>query len=174
MVVHVGAGLLALLGLRAVLVRWLDGLPDGVVHGTLLALGLALLAFGLGYRATPAAQEPARTPRTLSPLSTFALGAAVMLNELTTALPYVVAIERIADAGLGLVGALLSLGLYNLAFALPLLAFLGLLIRYRQRFTNQLERISATLRRCTPKAVKAGSIAVGTGLAAWGGLALLG
>lgn len=164
-------GLLILAGFRSVAGRLLDAVPAGVLDGTLLVAGLALVAFGLWYRA-PAADMPARKPSSLRPLATFGLGMAVMLNELTTALPYFVAIERITQTGLDTAGALLALGLYNLVFALPLLAFLLLLIRYRQRFTAQLERIGRALRTWTPRAVKYGSLAFGAGLSTYAGLAL--
>lgn len=169
---NVTGGLLALVGFRSVAARWLDAVPPAAVDGLLLAAGLALLAFGLWYRA-PAAGGPISKPRSLRPLHTFGLGVAVMVNELTTALPYLVAIERITQAGLDGAGNLLALGLYNLVFALPLMAFLVLLIRYRQRFTAQLERIGLAIRTWAPRVVKYGSLAFGAGLAGYAGLSLL-
>jgi len=65
-----------------------------------------------------------------------------MTSELSTALPYFVAIERLASAGVAGLEAVAVLVLYNLIFALPLFAFLGLFTAYRGRFTAQTKRIT--------------------------------
>lgn len=171
-VANLAGGLLVLAGLRRFLGGVLGAVPAGVVHGVLLAVGLAILAFGLWYRAAPAPDAEVRTPRSLTPVSTFALGLVVMLNELTTALPYFVAIERIAQAGLGALGNVLALGVYNLVFAAPLLAFLGLFVLFRERFTGRLHRVNAWLRRWVPRIVKYGSVAFGGALAVYAAAAL--
>ena len=88
-----------------------------------------------------------------------------MLNEVTTALPYFFAVERISRAALPVWGDLLALGLYNLVFALPLFGFLGLFLAYRKRFSAQLERISGGVQLWTLRLVKYGSVAVGALLA---------
>ncbi len=171
-VANLCGGLLVLAGLRRFLVGVLDTVPAGVVHGVLLAVGLAILAFGLWYGAGREPDTAVRTPRSLTPISTFALGLAVMLNELTTALPYFVAIERIAQAGLGALGNVLALGVYNLVFAAPLLAFLGLFVLFRERFTGRLHAVNAWLRRWVPRVVKYGSVGFGGALAAYAAAAL--
>jgi cytochrome c biogenesis protein CcdA len=93
---------------------------------------------------------------------TFLLGTAVMVNELTSALPYFVAIERIAGSGVAMGTAVALLVLYNLVFALPLFGFLGLFMSYGARFAAQTERISAAIARWAPRVFKYGSLALGT------------
>ena len=90
--VNVAGGALILGGLGTAITRALDALSGTLLHGLQLALGLACLIFGLWYRARAAAMGEARKPRSLRPIHAFALGAAVMLNEIT-ALPYFIAIE---------------------------------------------------------------------------------
>jgi cytochrome c biogenesis protein CcdA len=159
-------GGLLLIGARAVIVSLLAQLSPGVLYGAGLALGIGLLALGFWMPLTPQAMEPARQPRSLHPGHTFLLGAAVMINELTTALPYFVAIERLASAGVAGLEAVVVLVLYNLIFALPLFAFLGLFVAYGARFAAQTERISAAIARWAPRVIKYGSLALGAFLAA--------
>lgn len=172
LVVNFGGGVLLLGGVGRFVADLLDALSGDVLHGLQLALGLALVLFGLYFRASAAGGE-ARKPRSLRPLHTFALGAAVMLNEITTALPYFVAIERIAQARLDLLGNLLALGIYNVIFAVPLLAFLLLLVLFRQRFAAQLARVSQAVQVWTPRVVKYGALLFGAGLALNAAAALL-
>ncbi len=170
--VNLGGGLLVLAGFRTLVGRYLAAVPPAVGWGLVLAAGLALLAFGLWYRPR-ASSEPARTPRSLRPAHTFLLGAAVMLNELTTALPYFVAIERITAAGLGVAGNVVAMLLYNAVFALPLIAFLAALLVHRQRFTAQIARVREATVRWIPAILRWGSVVVGVALTAWGTAGLL-
>ena len=165
LVVNFLGGLLLLVGARAVIVSLIAQLSPSVLYGAGLALGIGLIALGLWMPLTPQVAEPARQPRSLSPFHTFLLGAAVMVNELTTALPYFIAIERLASAGVAGLKAVMVLVLYNLIFALPLFAFLGLFMAYGARFAAQTERISAVIARWAPRVVKYGSFALGVWLA---------
>lgn len=168
-----GGGLLVLAGLRRVLAGALAAVSADVANAGLLLLGTAVLVFGLWYRAQPKPATEAKRPRSLRAISAFGLGVVVMGNELTTAVPYFVALERITEAGLGLAGNLLALGLYNLVFAAPLFAFLALAVVYRGRFTSQLDRVNRWVLRWTPRIVKYGSIALGGGLVTFAGAALV-
>lgn len=159
-------GLLLLTGVGTLLANLVREIPLTWAIVLQLGLGFALLAAGLWYRAVPQEKiEVSHKPRSGGLLGAFAFGIVVMGNELTTALPYFVAIERIVEAQLSAVSSLLALGLYNLIFAIPLIAFLFLFIRYRQRFTTQLERINAWMRMWTPRIVKGTMLLVGFGLA---------
>jgi cytochrome c biogenesis protein CcdA len=158
-------GLVFLAGAQALIVNFIAGLRPSWLYGGGLALGIALLVFGLWLPLAPPANEEARQPHSLHPFHTFLLGAAVMVNELTTALPYFVAIERIASSGVEMGTAVALLVLYNLVFALPLFGFLGLFMSYGSRFAAQTERISAAIARWTPWVIKVGSLALGGFLA---------
>jgi cytochrome c biogenesis protein CcdA len=157
-----GGGVLLLTGFGTLLSGLLAQIPPVWSAGLQLGGGLALLVFGLWYKAAPQSEpEMTHKPRSAGLLAAFAFGVFVMGQELTTALPYFVAIERIADAQLSVLNNLLALGLYNLIFALPLFAFLGLFVRFRQRFTAQLDRISAWMRVWMPRIVKYAALIVG-------------
>jgi len=161
--VNLSGGVLLLGGARAIVGDALEALSGDTLRAITFAAGVAILAFGLSMRATPAGE--AKQPRSLRPIHGFALGAAVMLNEITTALPYFVAVERVAQAGLGLAGNAVALVIYNLVFAAPLLGFLLLFLALRARAAAPLARISAITQRWVPRAVKYGSIAFGAALA---------
>lgn len=163
-------GVLILSGARTLIVGWLSSLSATTWYGTELLLGLGLVLFGLWLCGASATTPSVKQPRSLRPLHTFALGMVVMLNEITTALPYFVAIERIASAQLSLPGNLLSLLLYNLIFSLPLLLFLLLFVTLRQRFVAQLDRITRGVQRWTARLIRYGLIVCGAVLlldAAW-------
>lgn len=158
-------GLLILSGLRTLIGAALVALSSGVLFGLQLALGLAILGFGLWYKAATSEVGEAKKPRSLSLARTFLFGMAVMVNELTTALPYFVALERLSQEQLPLAGNLVSLLLYNFIFALPLLAFVGLFLWLRSRFTVTIERINGWVMLWMPRIIKYGAILLGATLA---------
>jgi cytochrome c biogenesis protein CcdA len=168
-------GVLFLSGFSVLLGRFFAQLDLDLVLWLLLALGIGLVFFGLQLRVTPA-QLPKREVLVRDArggiLGSFGLGALIMLNELTTALPYLAAIERIAAADLTWAGNLLMLAVYNLIFGLPLLLFLALFVKMRGRFTAQIARISAAVHLWTLRIFKYGSLAGGALLAVWAGLRL--
>jgi len=165
LLVNFVAGLLLLGGAQALIANFFQNLGGGVLYGAQLALGLTLLVFGLQFKTEAGAGPQVKAPRSLHPGHTFLLGMVVMLNEITTALPYFIAVERISRAQLSVSDNLLALVLYNLVFALPLLGFLSLFMVYRQRFAARLERVSRAVRVWTPRVVKYGSVAFGAVLA---------
>jgi cytochrome c biogenesis protein CcdA len=154
-------GVLLLAGAQTIIANFFAGLNGETLYGLGLLLGAGLLIFGLWFKVTAPTNTTARKPRSLKPIHTFILGGVVMINELTTALPYFVAIERIAQAQLSIFGNLLSLALYNVIFSLPLLGFLGAFLALQQRFTAQLERISQGVQLWSLRILKYGSIAFG-------------
>jgi cytochrome c biogenesis protein CcdA len=95
-------------------------LAQGVLGGAMLAY--ALVAPG-GRRRDPA--EPRGLPAVRRPAAVFALGAAVTVLELPTALPYLGAVGALTRADLAVAEWLALLGLYNLIFVLPPLALLA-------------------------------------------------
>ncbi len=166
MLVNFVGGLLLLSGVQVLLATFLQNLGGDVLYGAQLGLGLALIVFGARLKGAPQVEdaEP-KKPRSLRPIHTFSLGMVVMLNEITTALPYFFAVERISRAELSVPGDLFALVLYNAVFALPLLGFLVLFVVYQKRFAAQLERVSRAVQLWTPRLVKYGSVAFGAVLA---------
>lgn len=154
-------GVLILTGARAVIGEFFASIDPTVALVGQLMIGAALVGFGLWFQAKPAELGEAKKPRSLQPIHTFVLGMGVMINELTTALPYFVAIERIASAGLPAVQNVLVLVVYNFVFALPLFGFLGLFLAYRERFAVMIERVRAWLAVWTPRVVKWGALGLG-------------
>jgi cytochrome c biogenesis protein CcdA len=164
LLVYFIGGLLILGGAR-VLIASLFTEISNVIPATVLyslQLGLGALMVGFGWRMkTDQPLGEARKPRSLGLMAAFGFGMVVIVNEITTALPYFVAIERIAQAQLDLSLNIVSLVLYNLVFVLPLFAFLGLFLAYRERFSSQLERISAGVHHWIPRIFKAALLIVG-------------
>lgn len=160
-VANIAGGVLLLSGAQAFLVGLISQMDAATLNWAKLVLGLALLLFGLLFRIMKAQHTTAKQPRSLHPLHTFALGIVVMVNELTTALPYFVAIERIAQAQLDTVSNLLLLVLYNTLFAAPLFGFVILFLAFRERFTARLDQLSQAVSYWTPRLVKYGSILFG-------------
>jgi len=165
LVVNFGGGVLILAGVRSLVADVFSSMNGNTLHGLQLALGIALLGFGLWYKIQPKSNSEgsieAKKPRSLLPIHTFVLGMVVMLDEITTALPYFVAIERITEADLSSLNNLVLLALYNIIFSLPLLGFIGLFVMYRQRFASQLARISQFVQIWAPRLTKYFSVLFG-------------
>jgi cytochrome c biogenesis protein CcdA len=156
-----------------VIANFFDELSPVAVNGGLLALGLALVVYGLTMKVKRDEQQVARTPKSLHPFQTYLLGLVVMANEATTALPYFVAIERMVRAGLDALGNLFVLSLYNLVFIAPLLLFVALFVAYRDRFTQQLERFNRGVARWLPRITKWLLLVAGVALLIYGGYYLV-
>jgi cytochrome c biogenesis protein CcdA len=125
LVTYLAIGLALTLGLgltpRAVLQSDATYLAQGV-------LGAAMLAYAVaapGRRREPGRAVPRRLPAARRPLAVFALGVAVTVLELPTALPYLGAVGAITRAELAVAEWLPLLLLYNLIFVLPPLALLA-------------------------------------------------
>lgn len=156
-------GILFVAGIRTVIENVIYQMDNVLLTSIQLIIGLALLVFGILYKAQPMSGEHSHKPP-LNLWRAFLFGMVVMIQELTTALPYIVASERIATANMGIVGNLLSLLVYNSVFALPLFAFLGGYVLLRERFTAQVDRINQAIRVWTPRIMKYLSFVVGIGL----------
>lgn len=161
LIVNFGGGLLILGGVRTFIVEIFRNLEGNTSNLLQLGLGIAILAFGLWYKAVPQTPPETKKPRSNHLIHAFALGMVVMVNELTTALPYFAAIEQIAQAKMTPPLNILSLIAYNVIFSLPLFAFLGLFLLYRQHFAVYIERINTWMQKWVPRLVKIFSIGIG-------------
>jgi cytochrome c biogenesis protein CcdA len=162
LVVNFFGGLLLFFGVWETIGRLLDNLGNEVLFGVQLLAGMALVLFGFVFKATSdSAQDVTKKLRSISPVHTFLLGMAVMLNEITTALPYFAAIERIIRAQMDTIGNLLALAGYNVVFSLPLFGFLALYVAYGQRFTSEINRLTQPVIIWTLRIIKYGSIVLG-------------
>lgn len=159
--VNFTAGALLLGGLHTMVTHLLSTINDDTFRSMQLVIGLAILGFGMWVKTTAPSSGEVRKPYSLQPRHTFILGMVVMLNEITTALPYFVAIERIVRAHLSEFSTVLALMMYNLVFSAPLLAFVALFIIYRQRFAQQLNRMTQVIQQWTPRVIKYGALLFG-------------
>ncbi len=146
-------GWLILNNARTVIASLFASINPDVLTLLQIIIGVALLLFGVLYQATPSAEKE-KKPHSLHPLYTFGFGMLVMLNEITTALPYFIAIEEIGRAKLSFIGNLASLALYNVVFALPLLAFLGLFLLFQERFATGIAAIRVWLKTWIPRILR--------------------
>lgn len=156
-------GILILTGVRAIIADWLGQSSPALLYGLQLAAGLLILGFGLWLKTESQPQE-ARKPRSLTLTGSFVLGIVVIGNEVTTALPYFVAIEQIAQAEMTLVQNVLVLAVYNVVFSLPLFAFLLIFMLFRKQGTVIIKRINQSIERWMPRIMKWVAIAFGAAL----------
>jgi cytochrome c biogenesis protein CcdA len=141
LVTYLAVGLALTLGLgltpSAVLESDLAYLAQGV-------LGAAMLAYAVaapGRRRGRGPVEPRRLPAAGRPAAVFALGVAVTVLELPTALPYLGAVGAITRAELAVAEWLPLLLLYNLIFVVPPLALLAGHLALGDRADRLLERL---------------------------------
>jgi cytochrome c biogenesis protein CcdA len=131
--VYVLAVLATYLAIGVALTLGLGLTPEAVVQSDAAylaqgVLGAAMLAYALAapnHRRQRSSVEPPSLPTATRPLAVFALGIAVTLVELPTALPYLGAVGAITRADLPVTQWLPLLVLYNLIFVLPPLLLLA-------------------------------------------------
>jgi cytochrome c biogenesis protein CcdA len=131
--VYLVAVLATYLAIGVVLTLGLGLTPQALLHSDAAylvqgLLGAAMLAYALlapdrQRRRSPV--QPSSLPTATRPLAVFALGMAVTIVELPTALPYLGAVGIITRGGLGIAEWLPLLVLYNLIFVLPPLLLLA-------------------------------------------------
>ena len=145
LVTYFAIGLALTLGLgltpRALVESDAAYLAQGVLGAALLAY--AVLAPGRGRERGPAARPT--LPPVRPPAAVFALGVAVTILELPTALPYLGAVGAIARADLAVGDWLPLLLTYNLIFVLPPLALLAAHVALGDRAGALLERLRTRL-----------------------------
>jgi cytochrome c biogenesis protein CcdA len=171
-VVNFLGGLLILAGVSTLIGNLLTSIDARILYAGQIVIGLLLIGFGLSFR-IESEQNGVKKPQSLRLWHAFVLGMVVMVNEITTALPYFVAIERIIAADLTATQSLLALTVYNMVFSLPLFAFLGLFIAYGSRFVVQIERINRFIQTWLPRVFKYGALLLGAGLVLNGALYLI-
>lgn len=158
------SGVVILSGLRTVFDLWLDNLHADVIYTVQFVIGAAAVLFGLWLRLSENSTETARPLASLHPLYTFGFGMVVMINEMTTALPYFVALEQLANADVSRAESLVLLILYNGVFSLPLFGFLLLFLRLQGQFATQVIRWRTWINYWTPRVIKVASLAFGAAL----------
>jgi cytochrome c biogenesis protein CcdA len=115
------------------------------VAGVVMLIAAAVLwrrRRSLARRALPSAPSERR--------SAILLGLTITAVELPTAFPYFAVIAAVVGSGLDPVRQLILLGLYNLAFVLPLILMIGTLILAPDRSDRILSRARELLQRHWP------------------------
>jgi cytochrome c biogenesis protein CcdA len=115
-------------------------------------------------------RERKLTPRASGKRSGFILGAAITAVELPTALPYFAAIAAIVGSDAHVVGQLVLLALFNLAFLAPVWAILAVLWIARGHAEPLLARLGDRVERHWPAMLgvllaAVGAVALGFGVA---------
>lgn len=150
LVAYLSLGIAMMLGAGAMVRRFGDALDHPVVLTLQLAIGLALLGYGMfAPKPKPGADEQ-RQPRVGGLLGMMLLGMTVTVVELTTALPYFAAIALMTSAHTPVEQWLPLLLVYNLIFIAPPLALVGMNAAFgrhlQERFAHWRLRLQAGAR----------------------------
>ena len=124
-----------------------DGGPTGLEWLRRAAFGLAaVLVLRAGLRRLRTRTRPAvRLPRWISPASAAPLGVLMTGADLPNAFPYLIAIERLVDAGPPSAVSLLSLAGYALVYVTPCLCLLAAAAAFGPRVRGRLQSLHARL-----------------------------
>jgi cytochrome c biogenesis protein CcdA len=145
LVTYFAIGLALTLGLGLTPQAVIESDPAYLAQGVLGAGMLAYAVLAPNRRGGPGAVEHRRLPTASRPLAVFALGMAVTILELPTALPYLGAIGAITRADLAVAAWLPLLVIYNLIFVLPPLVLLAGHVALDERAGTMLERLRRRL-----------------------------
>ncbi|HET6497719.1 MAG TPA: GAP family protein [Coriobacteriia bacterium] len=108
--------------------------------------GVALLVFGLVYPASGRDLFGARREPPKGVAGPYLFGFVLTLTEMTTAVPYFAAMALLGEAGLPHAQMLFWLVVYNLIFALPLIALVGAHRLLRRGFEPLVRRLDEWVR----------------------------
>jgi cytochrome c biogenesis protein CcdA len=141
LVTYLAVGLALTLGLGLTPSALLESDAAYLAQGVLGAAMLAYAVAAPGRRGGRGPAGPRRLPAAGRPAAVFALGVAVTVLELPTALPYLGAVGAITRAELAVAEWLPLLLLYNLIFVVPPLALLAGHLALGDRAERLLERL---------------------------------
>jgi cytochrome c biogenesis protein CcdA len=166
-------GLLATVGLTR-LIQWVFLTYSEWISLIQCILGIALLYVGWTLNSSSNAHQTLKNkPNSLQPIHTFFLGMSVTLLEAPTALPYIAAIERIAQAKLSFYDLAGVLSIYNVVFVMPLIGLLGIYISFQDRRTELLKQINQSITQWTPKIMRVLLLVTGSVLLVSGIMSIL-
>ncbi|GJD15631.1 hypothetical protein PM8797T_06270 [Rivularia sp. IAM M-261] len=113
-------------------------------------IGVAMIVFALSIN--PYSSEKAiDKPKVTKPINTFLLGLSVTFLEAPTALPYIIAIERIVQSKLSSIEVIFTLIFYNFIFVFPLLGLLLIYLFYREQSARLILKIAYQITKYSPK-----------------------
>jgi len=152
-VTYFGVGVLVLLGLQEIFdeidayaVRlWQSPYTEELVLQ--IGVGVGLIAFGW-YLAARRTKPPAKSAReAIGAPQAFLAGAGLTIAGLPGAVPYLAAIDLVLRAELQLAQRVWLIAYYNIAFAAPIVAIVGLRLAFGRRGDALLETIRGFLDR---------------------------
>ena len=147
-VAYMLAGIVLAVGLDAIIDRLHD--PHRVDYAIQIVIGVLLL--WIAWRATRRGarkKERERDFGDLRPFGAFWLGGIVNVIGIPFALPYFAALDQIMKADLGWPRSLIALAIYNVLYAVPFAALIGLRWRYRASADRLLERVNQWMERAS-------------------------
>lgn len=159
-VTYWAVGLLAALGFSRVIANVINS-AGWFIYVIQFILGVVLIAVGCTLNQSSGKKATNKRFRTVKPMNTFLLAAAVTLWEFPTALPYIAALERIVQAELDLLGIMKALAFYDLIFVLPLIVLLGIYICLGDKSAVLLKRINRQITKWSPKILQVLAVSFG-------------
>lgn len=139
------AGMLIALGIMQWVAKFFDQLGNLLyVLQFLLGVALVILGWNIGKLMQ---RSTIKQPRSLKPAATFLFGLTMALVEAPTALPYLIAIERITQTNPNLLQLTLLLLFYDLIFVLPLIVLVIVYHVAQNRASQILTNIQAFVNR---------------------------
>jgi cytochrome c biogenesis protein CcdA len=141
---YFSAGILLALGMDWLTDRLAS--PNLIDYCIQLIIGLALLWVAQLSR-SDTGKRPDVEPESMTVISAFGLGAIINFIGIPFAVPYFAALDQILKTGLSTTDALLVLGAYNLAYALPFATVPLMVSLLGSRSRPILENINAWLER---------------------------
>lgn len=142
------SGMLIALGMMQLVANFFDRLGDLLyVMQFIIGVALVILGWNIGKLMQ---QSKAKRPKSLKPTATFLFGLTMALVEAPTALPFLVAIERITQIDPTLVQLALLLLFYVLVFIFPLVVLVAVYYFSQNRESRILLNIQAFVNRWFP------------------------
>jgi len=173
--VHLAGGALLLLGPGQLVLSLLNGIGHTTRHMLEIAAGVTMVtaAAALWHQRGRLAHKDLPNPNPQRK-SSILLGASIIAVELPTAFPYFAAITAILGSDYGVPSQMLLLALYNLCFALPLIAILTTLLLAGHHAENILTHGRQAVERRWPIVFAALLLLAGLVLALIGSIGLTG
>ncbi|RUS96615.1 cytochrome C biogenesis protein CcdA [Dulcicalothrix desertica PCC 7102] len=143
------AGWLFVLGF-AKLIEYLIGYIGLFIYVIQFVIGVVMIGFALTMNSS-SSQRSIDKPKVNKAINTFLLGLSVTFLEAPTALPYIIAIERIVQSRLNSLEVIFTLIFYNLIFVSPLLVLLLLYVFFREKSAHLILLIAHKIIKYSPK-----------------------
>ena len=172
--VNLVAGLVLTVGPGRLIVGLVPHPRRTLVHALELVAGIALVAAAFAlWLARRRLARRALPMRGGGRRSAWVAGASIAAIELPTAAPYLAVIAAVAASSASVPETIAMLTVFNVAFVLPLLAIIALLLLAGPRADPLLEKCGAWLQRSWPVVLASLLLVVGGGLTVTGAVGLI-